>query len=195
MTRSKFLSRCALVFCATLLLMLGFGTPKAHADEFAAGNAALLDPFDPVPQIRFSDCYNDCGYRRDCYDGCWRPRRHHIHRSPPLVLDERSWCERMVQYDYNTHRWDGSMARYDDQADQYDDFMKNRYPLSWHKTHHPAPGPFTGDLHAPCLFLHGGPRAQFADYEWRQDGGHWRYWHDNDWHDDGFDGRWHDGHR
>jgi hypothetical protein len=193
MTGSKLSRRGAMIFCAALLLMLGFGAQKAQADDFAAGNAALLDPFDPVPQIQFSDCYNDCGYSSDCYDGCRRAHWPRHPRRPAIVVDERSWCERMVQYDYNTHRWDGSMERYDSQADQYDVLMKDKYPHFWHTDHYRDPGPFVGDLHNPCFFLHG-PHAQFADYEWRQDGGHWRYWHGDDWHDDGFDGRWHDGH-
>ncbi|MBS0277237.1 MAG: hypothetical protein JSR81_06425, partial [Proteobacteria bacterium] len=53
MTGSKSLSLYAMLFCAVLLLTLGAGAQQAQADEFAAGNAALLDPFDPVPQIRF----------------------------------------------------------------------------------------------------------------------------------------------
>jgi hypothetical protein len=144
MRHSKFLSRGALVFCATLLLMLGFGTQKAHADEFAAGNAALLDPFDPVPQIRFSDCYNDCGYQRGCYDGCgyrrhcydgcrrygWRGWRDgwrcdhdcyehvgwHCERDcgPDPTSFGRMWLDRIREYDHQAKNWHGDMQEWHD---------------------------------------------------------------------------------
>jgi hypothetical protein len=161
----------AMVFAA-LLLMFGFSAQtKAHADDFAAGNAALLDPFDPVPQIRFSDCYDDCGYRRHCcrrhWNGDYGGRR--------LWTDEAVWWQRIYEFDYNTHRWNGAMARYDSQADQYDDLMHDRYGHHWH-----------GDR--------GGPWKQPADWEWWQDGDRWLTWHENGWHDDGYDGHWHDDH-
>jgi hypothetical protein len=173
-------------FCAALLLMLGLGAQSAaRADEFAAANAALLDPFDPVPQIRFSDCYADCGYHdcyedcgyRHCYDRCGYHHRccwHHRwggdfgrHR---LWTEDAVWWQRIYEHDFNTDRWNGAMQRYTNQADRYDHYM------GW--------GPTGPHDHGPDP----------ADYEWRQDGDHWHYWHEHAWHDDGDGGRWHDGH-
>jgi hypothetical protein len=193
---NEVLARVALVAAAALLLLFGFAVGSlAHADDFAAGNAVLLDPFDPVPQIHFSDCDRGCGGCDDgcgyhCYDGCGHRR---IFHRPHVVVDERSWCERMTEYDYNTHRWNGAMERYDDQTNQYDRFMNDRYPLAWHGHPYHDPGDYQGPLHDPCFLTRDG-RMVPIDYEWRQDGDHWRYWHNENWHDDGEDGRWHDGH-
>jgi hypothetical protein len=203
MTRSNFLTRGAMIFCAALLLMLGTQT-KAHADEFAAGNAALLDPFDPVPQIRFSDCYNDCGYRHDCYDGCgyrrhcydgcrhygWRGWRDgwrcdhdcydhtgwHCERDcgPDPTTFGKMWLDRIQEYDRQSRDWKGDMHEWHDAMGEW-----HEYAGRWLYRH--------GDWHE-------GPPHVYADYEWRQEGSRWRYWHNNDWHDDGYDGRWHDGH-
>ena len=203
MTRSNFLTRGAMIFCAALLLMLGTQT-KAHADEFAAGNAALLDPFDPVPQIRFSDCYNDCGYRHDCYEGCgyrrhcydgcrrtgWRGWRDgwrcdhdcydhtgwHCERDcgPDPTTFGKMWLDRIQEYDRQSRDWKGDMHEWHDAMGEW-----HEYAGRWLYRH--------GDWHE-------GPPHVNADYEWRQEGSSWRYWHNNDWHDDGYDDHWHDGH-
>lgn len=200
MTCSKSSNRfaSAAIFCAVLLLMLGLGgQTKARADEFAAGNAALLDPFDPVPQIRFSDCYNDCGYRRcydncgyrrHCYDGCrrygwrsgwrdgWRCDRdcrdydrgdwRCEHNCGPRPWDlNREWADRLHQYDHQLDKWRGDMHEWHDAMGEW------------------------REENGHWFFRH----REYADYEWRQDGDRWRYWHNNDWHDDGFEDRWHDG--
>ena len=192
MTRFSNHFASAAIFLAALLMTLGMPA-KAQADEFAAGNAALLDPFDPVPQIRFSDCYADCGYHecydecgyRRCYDECGYRRcydrcgyRRHCcwrrwggdygrHR---LWDDEAAFWQRIYTFDFDTHRWNDAMERYTNQADRYDHFMH------W--------GPTGPHDHGPDP----------ADYEWRQDGDQWHYWHEHAWHDDGYDGHWHDGH-
>ena len=164
---------------------LSFGAPALAQADFASGNAALLDPFDPVPQIHFSDCYDSCGYR-DCYDRCgyrrcydrcgYRRRwgwRHHDDWGfgRRLWQDDAAFWQRIYQYDFNTHRWNDAMDRYSNQADRYDHYMR------W--------GPTGPHDHGPDP----------ADYAWQQgDGGHWRYWHNHGWHDDGEDDHWHDGH-
>ena len=184
------LARAALMLGAAVLLMLGFAVGSmAHADEIAVNDSVLLDPFDPVPQIHFHDCDYDCGYHR-CHYGCRRPVL--IIHEPQVVIDDRTWCERMSEFDYNTHRWNGAMAYYESQADQYTAMMKERYGREWHAGDHPPDtGPYTGPLHDPCFVYRGGPEP--ADFEWRQDGDRWRYWHDHGWHDDGEGDRWHDG--
>ena len=169
-------SALASIFFAALLML---GAPvKAHADDFAAGNAALLDPFDPVPQIRFSDCYNDCGrcydecgYRRDCCRRRWRGD----YGRGRLWQDDAAFWQRIYEFDYNTHRWNGAMARYDSQADQYDALMRYRYDHRWHDDH-------------------GGAWKDPADWEWWQDGDRWVTWHENGWHEDGYEGHWHGDH-
>jgi hypothetical protein len=186
---NEVLARAALLAAAALLLLFGFAVGSlAHADDFAANNAVLLDPFDPVPQIRFGDCDYGCGYR--CYDGCERHRGFH---HPHIVVDERAWCERVAEYDYDTHRWNGAMEHYDNQTNQYDHFMRDRYPLAWHGQPYHDPGDYKGPTSEPCFLTRDG-RMLPIDYEWRQDGDHWRYWHNDGWHNDGEDGRWHDGH-
>lgn len=164
------------VIFATVLFLMPNAQTKAHADDFAAGNAALLDPFDPVPQIRFSDCYDRCG-EWHCYDDCgYRRRCCRRHREDGdfgrrLWYDDAAFWQRIYQYDFNSHRWNDAMDRYTHQADRYDRFMR------WGPTgpHDAGPDP--------------------ADYTWQQsDGDHWRYWHEHAWHDDGDDDRWHDGH-
>lgn len=191
--QSRFAS--AVIFCATLLLALGLGAQtKAHADDFAAGNAALLDPFDPVPQIRFSDCYDrcggdcydNCGYHRHCRHGCgdygrwrdgwrcdhdcrdWDRGDWHCERDcGPRPIDfGKIWLDRMHDYDQEMDKWHGDMHEWHDAMGEWRE--ENGH---WFFRHH-----------------------EYADHEWRQDGGHWRYWHDNDWHDDGYDDYWHDGH-
>ena len=163
----------AALFCAALLLLLGLGAQaRAHADEFASGNAALLDPFDPVPQIRFSDCYDrcgdrgcydNCGYHRHCWRGCgdydrwrdgWRCDR-----------DCRDWdhgdwrCER----DCGPRPWDAD-HEWADRLREYDHQMEK-----WH-----------GDMH----------EWHDAMGEWREENGHWFFRH----HDDHHDGDHHDDH-
>lgn len=181
MTRSKSSRRFAgaAIFLAALMMFGIGGATKAHADDFASGNAALLDPFDPVPQIRFSDCYDDCGhrrcddgcgYRRHCWHGCgdygrWRDgwRCDHEcrdtehgdwrceHDCGPRPWDlNREWADRLREYDHQLDKWQGAMHE-------------------WHD----------------------------AMGEWREENGHWffrhRDDHDGDHHGDHHDGD-HDGH-
>jgi len=167
----------AMIFCAALLLMLGLAAQtRAHADDFAAGNAALLDPFDPVPQIRFSDCYDrcgdracddNCGYHRHCWHGCgdydrwrdgwrcdhdcrdWDGGRWHCERDcGPRPIDfGQMWLDRLHDYDRAMDKWHGDMHE-------------------WHD----------------------------AMGEWREENGHWFFRHHDDHHDDHHDGDDHHDH-
>lgn len=186
--------RFAPIFFAAFLLMLGM-PHKAHADDFAAADAALLDPFDPVPQIRFSDCYDDCGYRRRCWDGCgyrrhcwdrcgdWRERWGDGWRCDRDCYDYEhiGWhCERDCGPDPTTfgRAWFARLHEYDRQVGHWRGDM-----MEWHD----AMGEWYEE-NGHWLFRH------YADYEWRHDGDRWRYWHGGRWLDDGVEGHWHDGH-
>jgi hypothetical protein len=189
-------ARSLLILAAALLLLAGFAVGSlAHADDFAANNAVLLDPFDPVPQIHFRDCddgcgyhrcYDGCGYRRHCWHGCrdhdeWRDGwrcdrdcryfdRDHWRCERDCGRDPedlgRGWSDRLREYNIQMEKWHGDMREWHDAMGEWRE--ENGHWFFRHEDH--------------------------ADYEWNQDGGHWRYWHGDGWHDDGDDGRWHDGH-
>jgi hypothetical protein len=169
------LARLAIVIGGALLLMFGFAVGSlAHADEIAVNNSVLLDPFDPVPQIHFSDCndgcgyhrcYDGCGYRRRCYDGCrdydgWRDgwRCDHDCR----YFDHDHWrCERDCGPDPI-----GMGARWGDRLKEYGDQMEH----------------WRGDMH----------EWHDAMGEWREENDHWFFHHHDDGHDHHDDH--HDGH-
>src|SRR5665213_3341307 len=125
MTRALLSSRkrgfgfAAIVFAGALLVLFGSGAPtQAHADDMAINNSVLLNPFDPVPEIRFSryGCDDDCGYRH-CYHSCGEVRRcwhdcegwrceHECSERPPCWHDCRVGyrCEHDCEYDRD-HCW------------------------------------------------------------------------------------------
>jgi hypothetical protein len=189
-------ARSLLTAAAALLLLAGFAIGSlAHADDIAAGNAVLLDPFDPVQQIHFSDCDRDCGYhhcddgcgyRRHCWHDCrdhdaWRDGwrcdhdcryfdRDHWRCERDCGRDPEDlgpgWYERMREYGHQMENWHGDMREWHDAMGEWRE--ENGHWFFRHEEH--------------------------ADYEWHQDGDHWRYWHADGWHDDGEDGHWHGGH-
>ena len=185
MTRERFsfdsssFARVAIVFAAALLLLAGFAVGSlAHADAFAVGNSVALDPFDPVPQIRFSDCDDGCSYHR-CYERCgaWRCRHdcgwrcdhdcRGYDRDPCRDDDCRSgWhCERDCG-PAPREWWDRMGRDYDRDGEDYGWTFGDG---SWHYWH---------------------------EHRWHDDGedGYWHDHHDHDWHDHGGpDGGAHDG--
>ena len=156
---------------AIALFALSASLNTARADDFAVDNSMLLDPYDPVPQIHFSDygcgdgcgyhrCWHDCGYRRCDYDCYGRDRCRHDCRpeyrcerecGPTTEELNRAWLERMHRYDDQSEDWHDDMHEWREAMGSYED-------------------------------------------EWRADhDGHWHYWHDHHWHVDGDGGHWHDG--
>ena len=214
-TREKFtaglerFSQLALILAGALLLLAGFALGSmAHADEFGANNAVLLDPFDPVPQIRFNDCNDGCGYHhcyencgyRHCWHGCdrygYRDRRdrdcdRYRDGDCRSHADEltRAWNERLHRYDNQADDWHDDMHEWHEAMGAYEDQWLVDHNGHWHYWH-------DHHWHDDCDggHCHDEHHDSFADYQWQQDGGHWHYWHDNGWHDDGDSNFWHDGH-
>ncbi len=165
----------AVIFAGALLMLFGSAAAtQARADDLAINNSVLLNPFDPVPEIRFSryGCDDECGDHR-CYRGCGEYRRcwHECDSDRDHCWrDCRSGrrCERdcgPTTGELN-HEWLKRAERYDNQADDWHDDMHE-----WHAA-----------------------MGAYED-EWRTDhDGHWHYWHDHHWHDDCDGGHCHDGH-
>jgi hypothetical protein len=154
------------------IFTLGATASDARADDFAVDNSMLLDPYDPVPQIRFSDygCYDSCGYRHcwhECgnYRHCWHDCRDGYRG---LDADEmnRAWFERLHRFDKEADHWE-----HDDH--EWHDAMRDWQGDEWRLDHD--------------HWFH------WEDHDWQEDGYH-DHWHGGDHHGDHHDDHHDDGH-
>jgi hypothetical protein len=188
----------AVIFAGALLVLFGSGaTTQARADDLAINNSVLLNPFDPVPEIRFSryGCDDECGDHR-CYRGCGEVRRcwheceswrceHGCRERPPCWRDcrdrsgpsaallNRAWWETMHHYDHQSHEWHDMTDEWQKVMEKYNwRFMHDHweYVKDDASDHH-------GDGHDHDGDHHDGDHHD-GDH---QDGDH----HDGDHHDDG----------
>ena len=197
MTMKRF-TFAGLMSAASGALML-MTAPGAHA-QVAAQDSALLDPFEPVPEIQFRhfggyDCWDNCGRCNDgcrsrCYRGCGRTR---CWRDGCGRLHCTRGCRNTTAYDRGA-RFDRDAARAE--RDHY------RYREDERRFHHDAHEYERDDRdwHARYGF-------DRHDHDGRDDG-HWDHhgdWeHDSNWDGDGRPGAairheehardWRDGH-
>jgi hypothetical protein len=156
----------ALVLC---ILTLSATLNEACADDFAVDNSTLLDPYDPVPEIHFSDygCYEGCGYHH-CWHECGDHRCWHNCRDGYRGIDademNRAWFERLHRFDKEADRWESDDHEW---HDAMRDWRGDEWRLDQDRWFH------------------------WEDHGWHEDGYH-NHWHDGDRHDDHHEDGHHD---